>query len=67
MTKNMGNLDRALRLIAVLAIGAAYLFGALSGTTAIVLGVVAIAFFLTSLVGTCPVYLPLGLSTRGKK
>jgi Protein of unknown function (DUF2892) len=66
MTKNMGNLDRAFRLIVVLAIGIAYLTGALSGTLAIVLGVVAAAFLLTSLVGTCPAYLPFGLSTRGK-
>lgn len=66
MTKNMGNLDRAFRLLAVLAIGIAYLTGALSGTLAIVLGVVAAAFLLTSLVGTCPAYLPFGLSTRGK-
>lgn len=66
MTKNMGNLDRAFRLIVVLAVGIAYLAGALSGTLAIVLGVVASAFLLTSLVGTCPAYLPFGLSTRGK-
>lgn len=66
MTKNMGNLDRAFRLIVVLAIGIAYLMGALSVTLAIVLGVVAAAFLLTSLVGTCPAYLPFGLSTRGK-
>ena len=62
----MGNLDRAFRLFVVLAIGIAYLMGALSGTLAIVLGVVAAAFLLTSLVGTCPAYLPFGLSTRGK-
>lgn len=66
MTKNMGNLDRAFRLLVVLAIGAAYLMGALSGTLAIVFGVVAAAFLLTSLIGTCPAYLPFGLSTRGK-
>lgn len=66
MTKNMGNLDRAFRLIVVLAIGVAYLMGALSGTLAIILGVVAAAFLLTSLMGTCPAYLPFGLSTRGK-
>lgn len=66
MMKNMGNLDRALRLIAVIAIGAAFLLGKLSGTVALILGVVAVAFFLTSLIGTCPLYMPLGLSTRGK-
>lgn len=66
MTKNMGNLDRAVRLVVVLAIGIAYLMGQLSGTLAIVLGAVAVAFLLTSLVGTCPAYLPFGLSTRSK-
>jgi Protein of unknown function (DUF2892) len=66
MTKNMGNLDRALRLIVVVAIATAYLMGMLSGTIAIILGVVAAAFLLTSLVGTCPAYLPFGLSTRGR-
>ena len=66
MTKNMGNLDRALRLIFVVAIAIAYLMGMLSGTIAIILGVVAAAFLLTSLVGTCPAYLPFGLSTRGR-
>lgn len=66
MTKNMGNLDRAFRLIVVLIIGITYLMGLLSGTIAIVLAVVAVAFLLTSLVGTCPAYLPFGLSTRGK-
>jgi hypothetical protein len=40
--------------------------GQLSGTVAIILGIVAAAFFVTSLIGTCPIYLPFGLSTRGK-
>lgn len=66
MTKNIGNLDRAFRLVVVVAIGIAYLMGQSSGTLAIVLGVVALVFLLTSLVGTCPAYLPFGLSTRGK-
>lgn len=66
MMKNMGNLDRVVRLIAVVAIVAAFLLGKLSGTLALILGVVAVAFFLTSLIGTCPIYLPFGLSTRRK-
>ncbi len=66
MTKNMGSVDRILRLLVVVAIGAAYLLGHLSGTVATALGVVAAVFFLTSLIGTCPAYLPFGLSTRSK-
>ncbi len=34
------------------------------GTLAIVLGVIAVTLILTSFVGTCPGYLPFGLSTR---
>ncbi len=67
MPKNMGNLDRTVRLIVVLAIAIAYFMGQISGTLALVLGVVALVFLLTSLIGTCPAYLPFGLSTRGKK
>lgn len=66
MIKNMGNLDRALRLAIVLAIAAAFLLGKLSGTIALILGAIAVAFFLTSLVGTCPLYMPFVLSTRHK-
>ena len=66
MTKNMGNLDRAFRLIVVLIIGIAYLVGLRSGPIAIFLAVLGAAFQLASLVGTCPAYLPFGLSTRGK-
>jgi uncharacterized membrane protein YkgB len=64
--KNMGNIDRVVRMIAVLAIVGAYLAGLLSGILAIVLGIMAVAFFITSLIGTCPIYLPFGLSTRGR-
>ena len=67
MPKNMGNLDRIVRLVVVLAIAIAYFMGQISGTLALVLGVVALMFLLTSLIGTCPAYLPFGLSTRGKK
>lgn len=66
MTKNMGSLDRVLRLI-VAAILAFLIFnGTLAGTMAIIAGVVAVIFTLTSLVGTCPLYKPLGINTCGK-
>ena len=67
MPKNMGSMDRALRLLVVVAIAIAYFMGQISGTLALILGVVALVFLLTSLIGTCPAYLPFGLSTRGKK
>jgi hypothetical protein len=64
MTKNMGTADRVIRLLIALAVAVLYFTGTISGTLAIALGIVAIAFFVTSFIGWCPSYLPFGLSTR---
>ena len=64
MKKNMGNIDRTIRTIIAIAIGVLYLVGAISGTVAIILGALAVIFLLTSFLGSCPLYIPLGLSTR---
>jgi hypothetical protein len=63
----MGTVDRAIRLLVVIAIAALYVTHRISGTLAIILGIVAVVFFVTSLVGRCPGYLPFGISTRGKE
>ena len=62
----MGTADRAVRTLIALVIGYLYFTDRISGTLAIILGVVALAFLLTSLVGHCPAYGPLGMSTCGK-
>ena len=49
-------------LIAVL-----YFTHQITGTAAIILGALAVVFLLTSLISFCPLYLPLGLSTRKAK
>ena len=64
MTKNMGALDRILRVTAALLVGIFYITGQLSGVAALILGVLAVVFLATSAVGSCPLYLPFGLSTR---
>lgn len=64
MTKNMGVADRVIRILIALGIATLYFTHHLSGTLAIVLEVIAVVFIVTSLVGTCPGYLPFGLSTR---
>jgi hypothetical protein len=66
MTKNMGSLDRSVRTLAALAVAALYFTGQIGGLTATLLGAVAVIFLLTSFVGTCPLYMPFGLSTRRK-
>ena len=67
MKKNMGNLDRVLRVIIALAIVALYFAGVISGPVAIGLLVVGGIFVLTSIVGVCPLYLPFGINTSDKK
>lgn len=64
MSKNMGSADRVIRLVIVAVIAVLYFTNTIGGTLAIVVGVVAVAFFVTSLVGWCPSYVPFGISTR---
>jgi hypothetical protein len=62
--KNMGTIDRVIRLATVAAVIGAYGLGLISGPLALVLGAVAAVLLLTSLTATCPAYMPFGLSTR---
>lgn len=64
MKKNMGMVDRVIRLAVVVLIAALYFTGQISGVLATVLGIVAVAFFVTSLISWCPTYVPFGISTR---
>lgn len=63
MTKNMGTADRAIRTLIAAAIAVLYFTGTIGGALAIVLGLVAIVFLLTSFVSWCPAYVPFRLST----
>ena len=60
MTLNMGLTDRRLRLVAA----AVLLLLVVEGALAWALGAVAAILAVTSAVGTCPLYLPFGVSTR---
>lgn len=64
MKKNMGTLDRAIRATFAIVVAILFFTGQISGLAAIILGILAVVFLLTSAVGTCPLYLPFGLSTR---
>jgi len=66
MKKNMGTTDRIIRTLLAVVIAVLYFMKQISGTAAIILGVIAIAFLLTSFVGFCPAYLPFKISTRKK-
>ena len=66
MKANMGTIDKAIRIALAVLVGVLYFLGQISGVTAIVLGILAVVFVLTSLVSFCPLYLPFGISTRPK-
>lgn len=67
MKSNVGTTDKIVRIITALLIGVLYFFNIVSGTLAVVLGVVAVIFLLTSFISFCPLYLPFGINTFKKK
>jgi len=67
MKKNMGTVDKTIRVIIAAVIGLLYYFGVISGTLAIILMVIALVFIITSLVSVCPLYPILGINTRKKE
>jgi len=67
MKKNMGVVDRVIRILIAVVIAVLYFTHAISGTLAVILLIFAGVLVVTSLIGICPLYLPLGLSTSKKK
>lgn len=67
MKANMGTIDKAIRIVVAILIGVLYWTGQISGIAAIILGILAVVFVLTSLISFCPLYLPLGISTKPKE
>ena len=64
MTKNMGTVDRIIRAVFAVAVAVLYFAGIISGTVAIILGILALVFLLTSMFGFCPLYKPFNFSTN---
>jgi hypothetical protein len=67
MKKNVGTIDKVIRIAIALIIVLLYAIGTISGTVAIVLLILSGIFILTSIVSFCPLYLPLKISTNKKK
>jgi hypothetical protein len=67
MKKNMGNVDRTLRVLVAIAIAVLYFTNVISGTLGLILLILAVVFVLTSLVSFCPLYLPFGIKTFKNK
>lgn len=65
--KNMGLIDRVIRILAAVIFGYLYFSGIVTGVLGIILLVLGIVFVLTSLVSFCPLYLPFKFSTVKKE
>ncbi|MCA9953964.1 MAG: DUF2892 domain-containing protein [Ardenticatenaceae bacterium] len=64
MKSNMGSTDRIIRVVLAVVVAILYFTNLISGTAAIILGILAIVFLLTSAVGFCPLYAPFKFSTK---
>lgn len=64
---NLGTIDRVLRVVIGVALLTLGWGGFVEGTAGIVLKIVGFIPLATAAIGFCPLYLPLGLSTRKSK
>lgn len=60
----MGSTDKIVRIALAVIIAILYFTNIISGTLAIVLGIFAGIFIITSFVSFCPMYSPFEISTR---
>ena len=67
MKKNMGSTDRGIRIFLALVVAVLYFTDVISGTAAIILGILGLIFLVTSLFSFCPLYWPFKISTAKKQ
>ncbi|MEN2436396.1 DUF2892 domain-containing protein [Weeksellaceae bacterium A-14] len=67
MKKNMGTRDRTIRMVTAVVLALLYFTDTVSGTLGWVFIIIAAVFLLTSLVGYCPLYSLLGITTNRKR
>jgi hypothetical protein len=67
MKKNMGSIDKSIRIVIAALVAILYFTKVIDGTLGIVLLVIAGVFLLTSLISFCPLYPIIGINTGKKK
>jgi K+-transporting ATPase A subunit len=65
--KNIGKSDRIVRVLIAVLFTVLFLNQVVTGVMGIILVILAGVFLLTSVVGTCPLYLPFKINTNHKK
>ena len=63
MKKNMGKIDKTIRLVIALVAAALYFGGLVPATLGLILLVVAVIFVATSAISFCPLYAIFGIQT----
>ena len=63
MKKNMGNLDKGIRLVIVITIALLYFNNIIEGSLGLVLLALAVISLITTFIGFCPLYTLLGINT----
>jgi hypothetical protein len=66
MKKNIGTIDKVIRILVAAVVLVLYFTHVISGTLAIILLILAGVFVVTSLINFCPIWAGLGISTRKK-
>ena len=66
MKKNMGTADKVIRALVAVVVLILYFTNVISGTLAVILLILAGIFVVTSILGTCPLYLLFGINTAKK-
>ena len=63
MKKNMGGMDRGIRIVAALIIAALFYYKVIDGTLGYILLAIAAIFLFTSVINFCPLYALFGITT----
>jgi hypothetical protein len=67
MKRNIGTVDKVIRILIAVVVVTLYFANLISGTLAIILLAFSAILVVTSLLSYCPLYLPLTISTRKKR
>jgi K+-transporting ATPase A subunit len=65
--KNIGKSDKIVRVLIAVLFTVLFLNQVITGVMGVILVILAGVFLLTSVVGTCPLYLPFKINTNHKK
>jgi hypothetical protein len=66
MKKNVGTIDKVIRILIAVVMVVLYFTHMISGVLAIILLAVSVIFIATAFLSFCPIWFALGLSTRKK-